>query len=219
MGNCGLPNNRSYFVSQARSITPRFWVLTLMILAAASLRLLPGPANFAAGGALALFAGASFADRRLGVAMPLLALFVSDLGIEVLYRLQWSSLPGIYPEMWTVYICYALIAVLGWSLRQWRHLLPVASAAVAASLLFFLITNFFVWLLSPAVDAPLHGYYLKNWDGLMLCYDMGLPFFRNTFLSDLLFTPALFAGLWVLEAACPQLRQSAAQPMAASLPA
>jgi hypothetical protein len=206
-------------VSQARYITPRFWLLTLMILGAASLRLLPGPANFAAGGALALFAGASFANRRMGVAMALLALLLSDLGIEVLYRMHLSSLQGIYPEMWTVYICYALIAVLGWSLSRWRHLLPVLSAAVAASLLFFLITNFFVWLLSPAVDAPLHGYYLKNWDGLMLCYDMALPYFRNTFVSDLLFTAVLFAGLWALEAAYPQLRESVAQPMTDSLPA
>src|SRR5262249_36023703 len=152
---------RRISVSQCRFIAPRFWVLTLMILAAASLRLLPGPANFAAGGALALFAGACFADRRLGLVMPLLALLLSDLGIELLYLLHWSTIQGIYPDMWYVYLCYALIAMLGWSLRGRRHLAPVLSAAIAASLLFFLITNFFHWLLSPAVDAPLHGDYLK----------------------------------------------------------
>ena len=42
-------------------------------------------------------------------------------------------------------------------------------------LIFFIITNFGVWLHSP--------YYTKNIDGLTECFYMAIPFFKNTILS------------------------------------
>src|SRR5262245_56428806 len=57
----------------------RFFVVTGVILAAALARLVPHPPNFAPIGAMALLAGACFADRRLASAVPLAAMFLSDL--------------------------------------------------------------------------------------------------------------------------------------------
>ena len=42
-------------------------------------------------------------------------------------------------------------------------------------LIFFIITNFGVWLSS--------AYYTKNIDGLIECFYMAIPFFKNTILS------------------------------------
>jgi hypothetical protein len=36
--------------------------------------------------------------------------------------------------------------------------------------------------------------YPKSWAGLLTCYDAGIPFFRSTVESDLLFTAAMFAA-------------------------
>ena len=46
-----------------------------------------------------------------------------------------------------------------------------------ASFLFFLISNFGVWILG----------YPKNLEGLMLCYTMAIPFFGYSIAGDLFF--------------------------------
>ena len=47
------------------------------------------------------------------------------------------------------------------------------------SCMFFVITNFGVWLTS--------SFYEKSINGLLNCYIMGIPFFTNTLLSTILF--------------------------------
>ena len=59
--------------------------------------------------------------------------------------------------------------------------------AISASLFFFLVTNFAVWLWS--------GMYAHTIAGLSECFTLGLPFFRNTLLSDVMYTYGLF-GLY-----------------------
>ena len=61
----------------------------------------------------------------------------------------------------------------------------------AGSLIFFILSNFGVWILgSPGVDnLP----YDKNLNGLIECYILAIPFFGNTFLSTLIFAyPGIF---------------------------
>ena len=65
--------------------TPRFLVLTLLIVATAATRalplLVPHVWNFTAVGALGIFAGAQFSDKRLAFVMPLAAMAISDVFI------------------------------------------------------------------------------------------------------------------------------------------
>ena len=63
-----------------------------------------------------------------------------------------------------------------------------------ASLSFFLVSNFGVWLASG------HGGYPHTWAGLIECYAMGVPFLWRTLLGDGLYTFVLF-GLDALVAA------------------
>ncbi len=164
----------------------RLLVLLSAIVAAAALRLIPHPPNFTPIGAMALFSGAYLGRRSLAFAAPLAALLLSDLVI------------GFYPELVFVYVAVAATVLLGWAVARRRTLLRVAAAAVAASVLFYLLTNFGVWLVMD--------YYPKTFAGLIACYVAAIPFFQNTLAGDLFYCGLLFGGFALLERAVPALR-------------
>jgi hypothetical protein len=158
-----------------------------MTLVAALSRLIPHPPNFTPIGALALFGGACYADRRAAFAVPLAALFLGDLVL------------GFHALMPAVYGSFALMVVLGFWLRRHRSLLPITVATLAGSILFFVITNFAVWAIGDG--------YPKTWEGLALCYVAAIPYFQNTLLGDATYALCLFGGLAVAEHAFPKLRE------------
>ncbi len=172
---------------QSRFLSPRLLTLVTMTMAAAATRLIPHPPNFTPFGALALFGGACYADRRAAFAVPLVALFLGDLVL------------GLHVLMPAVYGSFALIVVLGFWLRRRRNVVTIASAALAGAILFFVITNFAVWAVSHT--------YEKNWQGLAMCYIAAIPYFQNTLLGDASYTFALFGGLALAEWAFPRLRE------------
>jgi hypothetical protein len=165
--------------------TIRFTVLAGMILAAAASRLIPHPPNFIPLAALAPFGGASFASRRAAFFVPLAGLFLSDLVL------------GFYTIMPVVYCSFALITCLGFWLRRRQNIWRVAGATVAGAALFFVLTNFGVWLIG--------GLYPRTWAGLVDCFVAAIPFFHNTLLSDLLYSALLFGGLALAEKHWPVL--------------
>jgi len=174
----------------------RFLVLVGMILAAAASRLSPHPPNFAPIGAMALFGGACFATRRVAFLVPLVAMFVSDLAIG---WLSGDLSLGLHRLIPVVYGSFALIVCLGFWLRRRRKAVPIAGAAVAGSVLFFVLTNLGVWVLGSS--------YPKSWDGLVACYVAAIPFFRNTLLGDAGYATVLFGGLALAERGFPALRE------------
>jgi hypothetical protein len=157
-------------------------VLAVLAAASAVLPQTVRPWNFAALGALALFATARL---RFPVALLLIAaaLMVKELGVY----LQYGYKP--HPPTW---FCLAGYAVLGWALlRKTESRLWIGGTAVGASLLFFLTTNFMSWI----EQAHPYGY---SFEGLVNCYAAGIPFYRGTFLGDTAFSAALFGAHAVL---------------------
>jgi len=144
-----------------------------LILLAVGLRLLPHPANFAPVAAVANFGGAIL-PRRLALWVPFVAMALSDLVI------------GFYNIMPVTWGCYILIALASSYWLRKPSVLRGASLTISASLFFFFVTNFAVWLWG--------NMYTHTWSGLALCYSMALPFFRNTALSDLIYTASLFGA-------------------------
>ena len=167
-------------------IDSRSATVIAMMLAAALSRLVPHPPNLTSVAAVALFGGAYLADKRLAFLVPLGALFLSDLIL------------GSYQHMEVVYASFALIVCIGLWLRQRPTIFRVAGAALAGSVLFFLITNFGVWCFQSLYPHTL--------DGLIACYVAAIPFFRNTLLGDLLYTAVLFGGFALLEMRFSALR-------------
>lgn len=142
-----------------------------LIIIAVLLRLIPHPANFAPIGAIALFGG-TYLKKNQAIWLPLAAIAISDLfiGLHSVIAFTWGS--------------YLLIALLGRWLRNHKNAINVVIATLAGSLLFFFVTNFGVWAITPL--------YAKNSQGLVECFVMAIPFFRNTLFSDLFFVGVLF---------------------------
>lgn len=176
----------------------RFLVLVGMILATAASRLIPHPPNFAPIGAMALFAGACFANRRAAFVVPLAAMCLSDLAIGLLSGNLSLGLHRLIP---VVYGSFALIVCLGFWLRRRRKIAPIAGATSASSILFFVLTNLVVWALG--------SWYPKTWEGLVACYVAAIPFFHNTLLGDAVCATVLFGGLALAEKGYLSLREPA----------
>jgi len=171
----------------------RIIALLSAIVLAAALRLVPHPPNFTPIGAMALFSGAYLGRRALGFAAPICAMVLSD------------AILGFYSGFWITYSAVALIVVVGWIALSRVTVLRVAGAALASSILFFLVSNFGTWLMS--------GMYPHDSAGLTACYVAAIPFFQNTVAGDLFYVTLLFGGLRVAELLVPSL--AAGKPQAA----
>ncbi|MDB5310790.1 MAG: hypothetical protein JWO38_4992 [Gemmataceae bacterium] len=177
---------------------PRPLVLAGLILLAALSRLVPHPPNFAPITAMAVFGAIRYADRRAAVLTPLLALLLSDLVREALYRYGLVPEWGLYRGMWAVYGITALIALVGRSARDTRSPAAIAGITLAGSCLFFVISNFAVWAGGST--------YPHTTEGLIACYTAAIPFFRNAFLGDAFYATVLFGGWALAESRLPALR-------------
>lgn len=156
----------------------RYTILAaLMIFAAALCRLLPHPLNFAPIAAMAL-AGGVYLDKRFALIVPLLAMVTTD----------WIL--GFFPIIFFVYGSFIAIGFIGLWLRSHKKPLVVFGSTLASSVLFFMVTNFGVWIVGPEM-------YPRTLTGLLECYAAGVPFFRNTILGDLFYVAVLF-GLFEL---------------------
>jgi hypothetical protein len=164
----------------------KFMLPLLLVLLGVVCRVTPHPWNFVPVGAIALFAGATFANRRAAILLPLVMLFAGDTALE------WFTGQGYHSLMPVVYATYALIAMLGWLLRERRDSpLAIAGGATAGAILFFVTTNFAVWAMGDL--------YPHTFAGLVTCFVAAVPFFERTLMSDLLFS-AIFFGVYAIAA-------------------
>lgn len=183
-------------------------ILVVMIFAAAMSRLLPHPYNFTPIGAMGLFGAAYFSKRWLAFAVPFAAMWVSDLILDNVVYAQYYEGFQWFGHTW-VYLSFALIVMLGFVLLRKVKISNVIVASLSASVVFYLVTNFGVWLSSPM--------YPQNAIGLMTCYAAGLPFLSmelappfgfllNTIAGDLFFCGALFGVYELVKSRIPALQ-------------
>lgn len=153
---------------KTRKIIPYATIILLSVVA----RLIPHAPNFAPIGGLALFSGSHF-KKKIALIIPLTAMFISDIFL------------GFHKTIPYVYASFIIITLIGRLIKnnKWQSLVL---ASLTTSILFFLITNFGVWATGTM--------YQKNVNGLLQSYVMGLPFFRNTILSDLFYSFSFFYG-------------------------
>jgi hypothetical protein len=149
----------------------------ILVIAGCLLRFVPHAPNFTPVAAIALLSGA-YMSRRRALTVALLVMMISDLFI------------GTHNVMLFTWAGFAVIALLGSSIKTRFSWLGLISTSLVSSITFYLISNFGVWVM---------GWYPHTLKGLINCYIMALPFLRNFTLATLIYTLALF-GLYELAA-------------------
>lgn len=178
-------------MSQKETLLYRTLLALALIALAAALRMAPHPWNFTPVGAMALFSGAVFKDRRLAFIFPLVALFAGDVFI------------GFHKLLPIVYASFLVNVAIGLWLRDRRTVARITLAMLLGAIQFFIVTNFAVWQF-------LRGF-PHTASGLAACYLAGIPFFWNTFAGDTFYATLLFGGFALAERLFPSLRQPAYQ--------
>ena len=167
------------------------WSFLLLVIIAALYRIIPGRRfGFAPQWAMAVFAGAVIKDKKWAFIIPVLSMFISDLLYQVLYIGGLTNMQGFYEVQWQNYLLFALLVLVGMAVKK-INVLQIAVASVVAPTLYFLASNFLVWASNGntrGLDRP------KTFNGLMLCYSDGIPFYRMSILATLVFSAILFGS-------------------------
>lgn len=155
-----------------------FIIASLFILIGVSFRLFPHPPNFVPIAAIALFGGV-YLPKRIALILPITAMAISDIFI------------GYYEFSLMIFVYGSLLlsVVLGFWLKKNKKWYTVGGSAILSAVLFFLITNFAVWVFTP--------WYAKTLPGIAQCFLMAIPFFKNTLFGNLFYVTVFF-GIYEL---------------------
>ena len=144
----------------------QLFIIAFMLIAVL-FRLLPHLPNFTPITAIALFGGLYFSNKTMAYLVPLVIMALSDLFL------------GFHSISFVVYAAFIVVSFIGTQTKK-----PSVFTILLSSISFFIITNFGVWLIG----------YPKTWSGLVECYTLALPFFRNSLLGDLFYSGVMILG-------------------------
>lgn len=149
------------------------YILIALTVIGVIARLIPHVPNVTPVTAIALFISA-YVGAKYSIPAILGLMFISD------------SIIGFYswPIMLSVYGSLVISGLLGAYLRKNKTVGSIFISTMSASLVFFLVTNWAVWQFGTM--------YVHSWQGLINCFTMAIPFFRNSLLGDLFYTGLLF---------------------------
>jgi hypothetical protein len=161
----------------------------ILIVLAAGWRMLaphaPALANFAPLMALTFCGAVYFRDKRMWAA-PFVALVISDLYLDYFYMSHYGD-GWVWPSVLVRIVCFALALPIGRMVAQHKSWLGLLAGSLAGAVFFYFATNTDAWIRDP--------YYVKTAAGWWQAMTVGRPefpptlfFFRNTLVSDLLFT-------------------------------
>lgn len=146
-------------------------------------RLVPHPANWTAVGAFAIWSGFLFRDRWTAIAAPLVALLLTDLIL------------GTHATMpWTFASC-VLITLIARGLKVHASAGRLLSMSLMASVIYFFVTNFGTWYSTP--------FYAQTFDGLILCFELAIPFFSAQVVGDLVYVGVFSAVVYMAKISEP----------------
>ena len=147
-----------------------------LIIIGILLRFIPHTANFTPVAAIAIFAGV-YLNKKQAFIVPFLLMVLSDifLGMHNVVLFTWGS--------------FILVTCLGILAKNHKTFKVIASTSVVSSVLFYLITNFGVWVM---------GWYPQTAKGLLDCYILGLPFLRTFTVATLVYTVVFFGAYEII---------------------
>ena len=142
--------------------------------------------------AMAIFGAAVIKDRKLAFVLPLVSMFLSDVLYEILFAYGYTNYGGFYEGQVMNYLLLAEITLIGFIARdlKWSNILL---ATLAAPTVFFFASNFVVWFAGAGLARP------KTFEGLMMSFADGLPFFRSSLVYTIIFSAVLFGGYFLVQ--------------------
>ena len=140
--------------------------VVVIIFLAALTRLIPHPPNFTPIVAVGFLSGIFLKDYKYFYLIPITAMLLSDLTLEYFYGI------GIHKIMPFVYIGILCSAFIGKRLHSGSKVHKTFIYLFSSSLLFFIVSNFGVWIVG----------YPKTVPGIISCYTMAIPFYKNSLL-------------------------------------
>src|SRR5687767_6295057 len=171
-------------------------ILLVLILACSLYRVWDTrPMGFAPQIAMALFAGSVIRDKRFSFFFPILSLFISDLLYQFLYSQGLTTIRGFYSGQVSIYVLIASVTIIGFFINK-NKIGQIFAGSLAGAVYFFLVSNFMVWI-GGGLDIN-NQPYPKTFNGLLLCFTEGLPFFKWSVLSTLIFNGIFFGSFYLL---------------------
>lgn len=136
--------------------------------------------NLAPVGALGLFSAFIIKDKRIAIAIPLIAMLLADMFFQF-----FTSIPGFYgqEQLW-VFGGVTLVSLLGMTMKK-ANAVNILGYTLGGSLIFFIVSNF---------GSFLSGMWGLNAAGLIKTYVMAIPFYEKTLVGELLGSAVLFGG-------------------------
>jgi len=151
----------------------------ILIALAIITRLIPHPWSFTCVGSALLFSVFYFKDRRfVQVLMPLAIMLISDLFLLYFYDKAFSGI-GIY-LCWLIYLPISSILIKKIQIKN------IALAGFSGATLFFIASNFLVWVNTGGFP------YTYDITGLINCYTAGIPFYLNSVAGNLVWSSIIF---------------------------
>ena len=147
-----------------------FPIVLILILTLS--RLIPHPPNFTPIIAVAIMSGYLFRNIYFSLTILLISMFLSDLII------------GFYKNMLFVYMSLFFINYLFYKITKKINIKNLFLFSFLGAFIFYLISNFGVWFTG--------NLYEKNFNGLIECYLLAIPFFKNTIFSTIFFSYLTF---------------------------
>ena len=160
-----------------------YFVIGLILIASFS-RIIPHYPNFTPIIAISLFGGKYFENRTLAFFLPVFILWFSDLVINNFIYDYYKTFTFIYPGFYWQYFSILLISFIGRNYLNKISISKLLGISISSSLVFFIISNFGVFVTSTI--------YPKDLNGLLLCYTAAIPFFWGTLSSSIIYTFSLF---------------------------
>ncbi|PZX63571.1 DUF6580 family putative transport protein [Hydrotalea sandarakina] len=134
--------------------------------------------------AIALVSGMMIHQKHSTFLFPLIALIASDVIIEILYLNGLFGFPGIYSYQFLNYLFLSVLVITGWLLKG-KSYGAILIGIIAGPTIYYLLSNGWVWATHGGYQRPL------TLQGLGMCLTDGLPFYKNSLLSTLVFVPVL----------------------------
>jgi hypothetical protein len=167
-------------------------VLSIILITAVARLLLVVVPNVSPVAAVALLGGALLINKRIALFVPILAMFVGDVVLEITYQAGIQPLAGFYDHILMNYLAFIPIVLVGFAIRNKRNFGAVTVGSLGGTAAFFLVSNAGAWMTSTIIP--------KDLGGLLFAYEIGLPFLPLSTLGNLGFAWALFATYeWYLK--------------------